>query len=185
VADNDAAVGRVVEFLSHSPIWKSTAIIISQDDAQGSPDHVYAHRTYTMVVSPWAKRQAVVHTLGSTVSIPKTIEEILNLPAMSYGDLLANDLLDYFTTTPDYTPFTAVPLARASAARVPAEVARVWSLASRLDSSTYDVQTAQLGGLTRYYFQSLKLSKAKGSMSGKAYAAKQASIYAAAKRLVG
>jgi hypothetical protein len=137
------------------------------------------------VASPWAKRQAVVHTIGSTVSIPKTIEEILNLPAMSYGDLLANDLLDYFTTTPDYTPFDPVAPTAAASARVPREVARVWALAARLDTATYDVQTKQIGQLTNYYFKALALSKRKSSMSARTYAAKQNGIFAAAKRLVG
>jgi hypothetical protein len=102
---------------------------------------------------------------------------------MSYGDLLANDLLDYFTATPDYTPYEAV--ASAAPAAVPAEVARVWALSARLDTATYDVQTKQIGELTSYYFKALALSKKKGSMSATAYAAQQNGIFAAAKRAVG
>lgn len=116
VRDNDEALGQLMSYLSHSPIWRSTAVFIAADDAQSSPDHVYAHRTYTLVASPYAQRGKVVHSLGSTVSIPKTIEEILNLPPMGYSDLMAADLLDYFTTRPDYAPFTWPPAASGGAA---------------------------------------------------------------------
>ncbi len=100
VVDNDKAVGQVLDYLTHSPICRHTAVFMTEDDGQSSPDHVSPHRIFTIVISPYAKHQKVVHQLSSTVSIPKTIEEILNLPAMGYGDLVANDLLRYFTTKP-------------------------------------------------------------------------------------
>ncbi|RZS86912.1 lactonase family protein with 7-bladed beta-propeller [Motilibacter rhizosphaerae] len=182
VADNDVALGQIIDYLTHSPIWKDTAIFLTQDDAQSSPDHINAHRTYTTVISPYAVRGQVVHDFGSTVSVPKTIEEILDLPAMSYGDLLANDLLGYFTTKPDLTPWS--PVATQAAAHVPAEVAKVWSLASKLPTGTYDTGTGQLQKLTSVYFQSLALSKHKAALSAPAYAKQQAALYAKAERIV-
>jgi DNA-binding beta-propeller fold protein YncE len=200
VRDSDEALGQLMNYLSHSAIWPSTAVFIAADDAQSSPDHVYAHRTYTVVASPWVQRGQVVHTLGSTVSIPKTIEEILNLPPMSYSDLMAGDLLDYFTTTPDFTPFawpptgdsgSAVASAAArqraetqAAAQVPAETARIWQLAGRLDSSTYDTSTEAIGTLTTLFFDSLKLSQERGSLSAGAYQSRQDALYAQARAAV-
>lgn len=190
VADNDAALGQVVDFLTHAPTWKNTAIFVTEDDAQSSPDHVSAHRTYTTVVSPWAKRASVAHTLGSTVSVPKTIEEILNLPAMNLGDLYANDLLDYFTTTPDFTPFsTPTPSGAATASRLaalaaPPESQRIWELSARLDGSTYDSDTARWGQLTRVYFESLRLAARRGTTADRDYGRRQDELYLQAQRVV-
>jgi DNA-binding beta-propeller fold protein YncE len=200
VRDSDEALGQLMSYLSHSAIWSSTAVFIAADDAQSSPDHVYAHRTYTMVASPWAQRGQVVHTLGSTVSIPKTIEEILNLPPMSYSDLMAGDLLDYFTTKPDYTPFTWPPTGGSegaaagaharqraetlAAAKVPPETARIWQLAGRLDSSTYDTSTEAIGSLTTLFFDSLALSQKRGTLSAQAYLSQQDALYAQARAAV-
>ena len=109
VKDGDAATGQIVDYISHSPIWKSSAIFITEDDTQATADHVYAHRTFATVASPWAKRGTVIHTFASTVSMTKTIEELLGVPPMSYGDELATDLADYFTKRPDFRPFTVAP----------------------------------------------------------------------------
>jgi len=73
VADNDLALGRIVDVVSHSPVWKETAIFVVEDDAQNGPDHVDAHRTVCLVVSPYAKRGAVDHTMYSTVSVMRTM----------------------------------------------------------------------------------------------------------------
>ena len=107
VADNDAALGQLVYAISHSPVWPNSAIFVTEDDGQSSPDHVNPHRTYTMVISPYARHGAVIHRLSSTVGVPKTVEELLGLPAMNLGDLLGSDLSDYFQTTPDLTPYGA------------------------------------------------------------------------------
>ena len=193
VRDSDEALGQLMSYLSHSPIWRSTAVFIAADDAQSSPDHVYAHRTYTVVASPYAQRGQVVHGLGSTVSIPKTIEEILDLPPMGYSDLMAADLLDYFTTRPDYTPFTWPPaapggaLAAATAAAnapLPPEAARIWQLADRLDSSTYDTQTEAIGTLTALFFQSLDLAKRRSSLSPADYQRQQDRLFSQAQQAV-
>jgi hypothetical protein len=191
VSDSDQAVGQLMDYLSHSRIWGSTAVFIAADDAQSSPDHVYAHRTYTVVASPWAKHKTVVHTLGSTVSIPKTIEEILGLPAMSYSDLMAGDLLDYFTTTPDFEPFTWPPAggtgpaprgAQAGRDDVPPETARIWALTDRLDQSTYDTDTGLIGTVTSLYLRSLRLVDHRATMSSQRYQRLQDDLYERARR---
>jgi DNA-binding beta-propeller fold protein YncE len=185
IADNDAALGQVVAFLSHSPIWKNTAIFLTEDDAQASPDHVSAHRSYISVISPWARRGAVVHGLSSTVSVPKTIEEILNLPAMSYGDLFANDLLSHFTTKPDFTPFTASPSARTTAATLtaPPETQRIWELTARLDNTTYDADNFRLGQLTALYFDSLALARQRAQYAPQQYARQQDALFVQARAI--
>jgi hypothetical protein len=186
VADGDAALGQLMDYLTHSAIWPSTAVFIAADDAQSSPDHVYAHRTYTVVASPWARHGTVVHTLGSTVSIPKTIEEIFDLPAMAYGDLVAADLLDYFTTTPDFTPFTwpRVAAAQPQTPDVPEQAAQIWALADRLDTSTYDADTARIGTLTELYFASVRLGQRRDRLPPATYARQQAALLAQAQLAV-
>jgi hypothetical protein len=104
-ADGDRALGLIVEYLSHLPEWRSTAIFIMPDDAQSTRDHVNAHRTYAIVVSPYAKRGYVGMRHLSTVSVLKTEEEILGLPALSLGDALASDMHDFFTAAVDPTPY--------------------------------------------------------------------------------
>ncbi len=108
-ADDDRALGMVVDFLSHQPSWSSTAVFITGDDAQSSRDHINAHRTYAVVVSPYAKRQYTGSSHLSTVSILKTEEELLGLPPLSLGDLLATDMSDFFTASPDLTAYVAAP----------------------------------------------------------------------------
>ena len=108
VADGDRALGRIVDYLTHLPQWSSTAIFIMPDDAQSTRDHIDEHRTYAVVVSPYAKRHVVGTRHLSTVSALKTEEELLGLPALSLGDALATDMSDLFTTTPDVTPYEHV-----------------------------------------------------------------------------
>ncbi len=109
VADNDLAVGLFVEYLSKSPIWKETAIFILEDDAQNGPDHVDAHRSPALVISPYTKRKHVEHSMYSTASMLRTIELILGLPPMTQYDAAARPMYACFTKTPDLTPFTHVP----------------------------------------------------------------------------
>lgn len=182
VADNDLALGRIVEFVSHSSIWKSSAVFVTEDDAQGSADHVNAHRSYTLVVSPWAKRGTVVHRLSSTVSVPKTIEEIFGLPAMSLGDLVANDLSDYFTGTPDFTPYTvAAPAAPLAAGP---QSMRILAQGSKLTAGGFDQNTAQLGALETLFWRSVQLSHHRSALGAAAYRAKQDALFRQAQRIV-
>lgn len=109
VADNDLAVGLLIEHLSKSPIWATSAVFILEDDAQNGPDHVDAHRSPAFVVSPYTKRRSVDHTMYSTSGMLRTIELILGLPPMSQYDAGATPMFRSFTAKPDFTPFKAVP----------------------------------------------------------------------------
>ena len=108
VADNDLAFGRIVEGLSRSSFWKDMAIFAIEDDPQDGWDHVSGYRTTAYVISPNARRKAVVSTHYSTVSILRTIEQILGLQPMNQFDAAARPMHECFTDTPDPTPFTSV-----------------------------------------------------------------------------
>lgn len=105
VADNDLALGMVVEAVSHSKFWKQTAIFVVEDDAQNGPDHVDAHRTVALVISPYTKRRFVDSTLYSTSSMLRTIELILGLKPMSQFDAAARPMYNSFQAQPDFTPY--------------------------------------------------------------------------------
>ena len=109
VAENDQALGQLIDHLSKSRIWKESAVFVLEDDAQNGPDHVDAHRSPAFVISPYAKRNAVVSRMYSTTSVLRTIELILGIPPMSQYDAAAIPMWECFTTTPDVTPFTAIP----------------------------------------------------------------------------
>jgi len=108
MADNDLAVGRIVEYLSHTPFWKNMAIVITEDDAQNGIDHVDAHRSVLMVISPYVKRNHVSSVHYSFGSIFKTFWNVLGLPYLNQYDAAANDFADFFTAKPDFTPYNAV-----------------------------------------------------------------------------
>jgi Phosphoesterase family len=108
LADNDLAVGQVVEGISHSKFWKSTLILIVEDDAQDGLDHVDGHRTVALAVSPYIRRGAIDSSFYSQVSMVKTIELILGLPSMSLFDFIANDMRQSFQPSPDLTTYQAV-----------------------------------------------------------------------------
>ncbi len=107
VADNDLALGRLVEHISHSPIWKESVIFVLEDDAQDGPDHVDAHRSVAWVISPFVKRHSVNHTMYSTAGMLRTIELILGLPPMSQYDAAATPMWNCFQPKPDSTAYTA------------------------------------------------------------------------------
>jgi hypothetical protein len=108
VADNDFAVGQIVEALSHSRFWQKMAIFIVEDDAQNGVDHVDGHRTTAFVASPYARRHYIDSTFYSHQSMLKTIELMLGLPTMSIFDLIATDMRSSFTDEPDFAPYTAL-----------------------------------------------------------------------------
>jgi hypothetical protein len=108
VADNDFALGRLVELVSHSRYWKNTAIFVTEDDAQSGTDHVDAHRSLLLVISPYARR-GVSHQHTSMASILKTFDLILGLPYLNQYDAAATDLADSFAAKPDFSPYTALP----------------------------------------------------------------------------
>lgn len=109
MADNDLALGRIVEFLSQTPYWKEMAIVVTEDDAQDGRDHVDAHRSLLQVYSPYARRNHVSHTHYSFGSIFKTFWNILGTPYLNQYDAAAADLSDFFTNQPDFTPYKALP----------------------------------------------------------------------------
>jgi len=106
VAENDVALGRLVEAISRSPFWKDTAIFVIEDDAQNGSDHVDAHRTVGLVISPYTRRGGFVDsTMYSTVSMLRTMELILGLPPLSQHDASATPMTNAFVDAPDTTPF--------------------------------------------------------------------------------
>jgi DNA-binding beta-propeller fold protein YncE len=106
VADNDLALGMVVEAVTKSKFWKDTAIFVIEDDAQNGPDHVDAHRSVAFVISPYTKRKVVDSTLYSTTSMLRTMELILGLDPMSQFDAGARPMYHSFTAKPDLTGYT-------------------------------------------------------------------------------
>lgn len=107
VADNDLALGQVIEALTASQFWPRMAIFVVEDDAQNGVDHVDGHRTVALAISPYTRRNAVDSTMYSHQSMLKSIELILGLPSLSLFTLIANDMRASFTDRPDFTPFTA------------------------------------------------------------------------------
>jgi YVTN family beta-propeller protein len=108
VADNDLALGTIVEAVSKSRFWPKTCILVTEDDPQNGFDHVDGHRTVGLCISPYTKRKAVDSTCYNQTGLVKTIELILGLPPMTQLDLSATPLRACFTDTPDVTPYTAV-----------------------------------------------------------------------------
>lgn len=107
VADNDYAVGRLVEEVSKSPYWKDTAIFIVEDDAQDGPDHVDAHRSPALVISAYNRPGALVHEFHSTVSLIRTMELCLGIEPMNFLDSNAVPI-DIFTDKADLRPYSAI-----------------------------------------------------------------------------
>ncbi len=105
VAQNDQALGMIVDRISHSRYWATSAIFVVEDDAQNGPDHVDAHRTVALVISPWTKRGFVDSELYSTSSMIRTMELILGLPPMSQYDSTATPMFNSFSGTPDVSPY--------------------------------------------------------------------------------
>jgi len=109
VADNDLALGQIVEAVSRSKFWKETCIFIIEDDPQNGWDHVSGYRTTAYLASPYTKRGAVVSTQYNQTSLIRTMELMLGLPPMNQLDATATPMTDCFTSTPDFSPFAAVP----------------------------------------------------------------------------
>jgi hypothetical protein len=112
-ADNDLAVGRIIDYISHSSIWSTSAIFIEEDDAQNGVDHVDGHRSPGYVISPYAVQYGPTdHTYYSQVNMTRTIEQILGLPPMNQYDLTATPMRTDFTNNPpseNFQPWSHVP----------------------------------------------------------------------------
>lgn len=109
VADNDYALGRVVDAISHSRFWESSAIFVIEDDTQNAVDHVDGARTPAYVISPWVKHGMVDSSFHTTVDMVRTIEDVLGLPAMNQEDIAASPMSELFGATADQAPYDAVP----------------------------------------------------------------------------
>ncbi len=105
VAQNDAAVGAIVDTISKSPVWKDSLVVVIEDDSQNGPDHVDAMRSFALFAGPYVKRQAVVSDLYDQLSLLKTMELILGLDPMNLNDGLAAPMFSVFTETPDMRPY--------------------------------------------------------------------------------
>ena len=112
-ADNDLALGRFVDYISHSKVWGSSVIFVEEDDAQDGVDHVDGHRSPGYVISPYVRQPGVVDsTYYSQVNMTRTIEQILGLPPMNQNDLVASPMETIFTDNPpadNFKPWTHVP----------------------------------------------------------------------------
>jgi YVTN family beta-propeller protein len=108
VADNDLAIGRLVDTVSHSKYWKSTAIVMTEDDAQNGPDHVDAHRTVALVVSPYTQYGRVDSTQYDTSAMVATIEGLLGMPPMTVTDAGAARMWKAFGSAPRLKPYDAI-----------------------------------------------------------------------------
>jgi hypothetical protein len=109
VADNDLALGRIVEAVSRSRFWKDTCIFVVEDDPQNGLDHVDGHRTVGLVISPYTRRRFVDHTNYNQTSMVRTMELILGLPPMNQLDSSATPMTTCFADRPNLEPYQAVP----------------------------------------------------------------------------
>jgi DNA-binding beta-propeller fold protein YncE len=109
IADNDLALGRIVQAISHSRYWKSSLILVTEDDSQDGLDHVSGNRTVGLAIGPYVKRHVVVSTLYSQVSMVRTAEAALGLPPMNRFDAAAPVMSDVFARAPNMTPYVTQP----------------------------------------------------------------------------
>jgi hypothetical protein len=134
VADNDLALGRIVEAISTSPYWRDSAIFVVEDDAANGVDHVDGHRSPVFVISPYARRGYVDHTYYTQIDVVRTIEQILGLPPMNQADLVATPMRTAFTDVPDFAPYKALPngvrLNEINQSHAGNSTRRAWELAS-------------------------------------------------------
>jgi YVTN family beta-propeller protein len=153
VADNDLAVGRVVDAVSHSPYWKDTAIFITEDDSQNGPDHVDAHRTIGLVVSPYTQTGKVDSTLYSTVSMMRTMELFAGVGPLTQFDAAATPMTASFSHKPNLRPFSAItpaqPLDQLNTASAP-----MAAQSAKMDFSNVDLAPEQQ--LNEAIWQSVK-----------------------------
>ena len=107
MADNDLALGRIVEALSHTPFWRDTVMFVLKDDSQSGPDHVDSHRSPFYAISAYS-HPGTIHRFANTTDVVAAIEDILGLGRMSKFDYFSRSLADVFSETPDLAPYTAL-----------------------------------------------------------------------------
>ena len=108
ISDDDYAIGRVTDIISHSPYWRDTAIFILEDDAQNGSDHVDSHRSFAYVISPYSKRGVTISTNYNTVNVLRTIEDLMGINHLNFRDADAAPMADVFRQKPDFTPYSAI-----------------------------------------------------------------------------
>ena len=138
IAENDVALGRLIEAISKSRFWRESAIFVLEDDAQNGPDHVDAHRSVLLAVSPFSRRGAVDSTLYSTSGVLRTMELILGIQPMSQYDAAAAPMYNAFQTSPTLTSFSHLP------ARVPLDEKNDWSSPGAAASLRMNLKDADL-----------------------------------------
>ena len=109
VADNDVALGKLVDMVSHSKYWPETAIFVVEDDSQAASDHVDGHRAPVQIISPWANHGVVDNHYGSQITMLRTVEQILGIQPMNQKDTAASPMSRAFPPHADFTPYNAVP----------------------------------------------------------------------------
>jgi hypothetical protein len=112
VADNDYALGRILQYLSRSPWWKEMAVFVTEDDAHGGRDHIDSHRTVLLAAGPWIKKDYVIKTNSSFPGLLKTIFRLLGIPPLNLYDATAADLSEAFTDQPDFAPYELMEVDR-------------------------------------------------------------------------
>jgi hypothetical protein len=141
MADNDLALGRLVEAVSKSPYWKDTVLFVLEDDAQDGPDHVDSHRSVLLVISAY-NRGGLIHRFVNTTDVFATMEEILGLGKLSKFDYYGRPLRELFTDKPDLTPYTALqpehPLDELNPAHGPSAKASLDLDLDRVDAADED-----------------------------------------------
>jgi hypothetical protein len=156
VASNDQALGQIVQAVSHSRFWKETAIFVIEDDAQNGPDHVDAHRTVGLVISPWVKRGYLDSTMYTTSSFVRTMELILGLNPMTQFDAAATPMFASFSNEPSFEAVDVTPPQTDLMARNPATGPGARA-SLKLDFSDYDL--ADPDELNRILWEALKPGK--------------------------
>ncbi len=152
MADNDLALGRIIEALSRSPFWKSTVVFVVEDDAQNGPDHVDSHRAPFLVISPY-NRPGTIHRFVNTTDALATIEKILGLPSMSQFDHFATPLDAIFSAEPDLRPYAAIVPQQSPTEKNPTEGKNA-RRSMKLDLDEPDVADAEL--FNRILWESFK-----------------------------
>jgi YVTN family beta-propeller protein len=153
IAENDRALGRLLESISHSRIWSESAILVLEDDAQNGPDHVDAHRSVLLMASPFAKRGVVDSTLYTTSAVLRTMELVLGLPPMSQYDAAATPMYAAFQPTPVLKPFTGLP------ARIPLDERNTPASPGAAESARMDFREPDMApeqALSRVIWQSVR-----------------------------
>ena len=153
VADNDWALGQLIDRVSHSKYWATTAIFVVEDDAQDGADHVDARRTLALAVSPYIRRGTLDSTLYSTSSMVRSIELLLGLPPMSQYDAAATPLYAAFSDKPDLTTFTALP---AQVDLFAKNLSTAWGAAASAKMDFDDEDKAPVGQLNEVIWRSVK-----------------------------